>query len=101
MYEKLQEDSAYTEVTHETLVDNLKDELCRVTCNSQDEHYLEVEDVKKNIDKEFYLDVKEEHFEGREKISEREDVCKTKKEIGQEMETEPVDSDLLCRMFDA
>ena len=31
MCEKLQEDSSHTEVMHETLVENLKDELCRVT----------------------------------------------------------------------
>ena len=60
----IKEDSVYTEVMCETLVDNLKDEICRVTHNSRDENYLEVEDVKKNIEKEFYLDVREEYFEG-------------------------------------
>ena len=62
--------------------------------------YLEVEDIKKKIDKEFYLDIKEEYFEGREKIRKREDFYEMKKKIGQEIETEPVNSDLLCRMFD-
>ena len=62
--------------------------------------YLEVEDIKKKIDKEFYLDIKEEYFEGREKIRKREDVYEMKKKIGQEIEIEPVNSDLLCRMFD-
>ena len=62
---------------------------------------MEVEDIKKNIDKEYYLDTKEECFEGREKIIEREDVFEMKNKIGQEMETEPVNNDLLCRMFDS
>ena len=60
MYDKLQEDSVFTEFMHEELVDNLKDELCRVMCNGQDEHYLEVEDIKNKIDKELYLDIREE-----------------------------------------
>ena len=55
MHEKLQEDSVHTEVMHETLVDNLKDDLCRATRNSQDEHCLEVEDTKKNIDTFFWI----------------------------------------------
>ena len=53
------------------LVEDLKDELCRVMCNSQEECYLEVEDIKNNIGKEFYLEIKEEYFEGREKIRKR------------------------------
>ena len=68
MYEKLKEDSVYTKVMCETLVDNLKDEICRVMCNSKNDYYLKVEDIMKNIEKEFYLDVREENFEGREKI---------------------------------
>ena len=100
MHEKLQEDDVCTEAIHEMLVDNLKQELCRVTPNSQDECYLEVEDIKNNIDKEFYLDIKEEHFEGREKVCKREDAYEMKNKIGQEIETEPVNSDLLCRIFD-
>ena len=63
MCEKSQEDSVCTEVIHEVLVDNLKDELCRATRNSQDECCLEVEDTKNKIDKEFYLDIREECFE--------------------------------------
>ena len=67
MCEKLQEDSIFIRVTHEELVDNLKNELCRSTHNSRDECYLEPEDKKNKIDKEFYLDTREECFEGREK----------------------------------
>ena len=66
---------------HEELIDNLKDELCRVTCNSQDECYLEVDGTKNKIDKEFYLDIREEFFEGREKnvgVKEIEAVMSTK-----------------------
>ena len=48
MHEKLKEDSICTEVVHEMLVNNLKDELCRAMHDSPDEHYLEVEDVKKH-----------------------------------------------------
>ena len=50
-HEEIKEDSVCTEVTCKMLVDNLKDELCRITCNSRDENCLEVEDTKKNIEK--------------------------------------------------
>ena len=70
MYEKLQEDSVCAEVTQDFLVQNLKDELCRVTCNSQDEFCLEVEDMKEKIDKEFCLEIRQECFEEREKNGE-------------------------------
>ena len=63
MHEKLQKDSVHTEVVHEVLVKNLDDELCRVTHNSQEECYLEVEDMKETIDKEFYLEIREKCFE--------------------------------------
>ena len=72
MCEKLLENSIRTEVMHEMLVDHLKDELCKATHNSQDKCYLEVEAAKNNIDKDFYLDSKEEHFKGRENIRKRE-----------------------------
>ena len=44
---KLKEDSVCAEAMHEMSVDNLKDELCRVTRNSKDESCLEVEDTIK------------------------------------------------------
>ena len=46
------------EVTYEMLVDELKEELCRVTHNSQDECCLEVEDAKKQIEEEFDMEDK-------------------------------------------
>ena len=62
MHEKLKVDSTHTEVTCKKLVNNLKDELFRVTHNSEDECCLEVEDANKNTEKEFCLDVREGHF---------------------------------------
>ena len=48
-------------------------------CNSKDENYFEVEDVMKNIKKEFYLDVREECFEGREKIVKAKEIVEVMK----------------------
>ena len=79
VYEKLKEDSVYTKVMYEMLVDNLKDELFRVMHNCKDDYYLEVEDIMKNIDKEFYLDVKEEYFEGLEKIVKAKEIAEVMK----------------------
>ena len=64
MHEKLKEDSIYAEETCEVLVENLKDEHCRATHNRKDGHCLEVEDSMKNVEKEFYFDVREENFKG-------------------------------------
>ena len=86
MCENLQKDSIYTEVRHETLLENLKDELFRVMHDNEDEDCLEVEDTMKNIEKEFYLDVREEYFEGRKKIVEAKEiveVMKTKEREGE------------------
>ena len=74
MHKKIKEDSACAEAMHKTLMDNLKEELCRVTHNSKDECYLEVEDTMKNIELEFYVDVREDGFEGREKIAETKEI---------------------------
>ena len=49
--EKLKENSTHMEVTCEMLVDELKEELYRATCNSQEECYLKVNDVQKQIEK--------------------------------------------------
>ena len=51
MRKKLKEDRVCAEAMHDVLVDNLKDDLCRVTHNSKDEVYLAVEDTMKNIEK--------------------------------------------------
>ena len=51
MHEKLKEDSTHTELMCEVLVESMKDNRFRTIHNSQDECYLEVEDVKKNVEK--------------------------------------------------
>ena len=79
MHEKLKEDSTHSEVMCETLVEKLKDEFCRAMCNSKDEHYSEFEDTMKNIEKEFYLDVREEYFEGLEQIVEAKEIIEVMK----------------------
>ena len=56
------------EVMCTMLVDKLKEELCRVTCNSQDDCYLEVTDMQKQIEREFDVEDREEFYEGREKF---------------------------------
>ena len=63
MYEKCQEDSAYAEVQCELLVDELKDKLCSIRHESQYEYYLDFEEIKNEIGKEFFLDIREEYFE--------------------------------------
>ena len=70
MCENLQKDSVCTKVRHEALVESLKEELCRAMHNCEDEHHLEVEVMMKNVEKEFYLDFREELFEGRKKVAE-------------------------------
>ena len=62
MYENFQEDSTYVEVQYELLVDELKDELCRSRYESQDEHYLDVEEIRNEIDRECFEDIREEYF---------------------------------------
>ena len=47
---------------------NWKKELCRVTCNSQDECCLEVEDMHKQIEEEFEMEDRDKFYEGREKF---------------------------------
>ena len=53
MHEKLQDGSAYVEAQHELLVDDSKDEICRIKYESQDECYLDVEEMRKEVDKDF------------------------------------------------
>ena len=61
---KTQENSRCTEVTCETLVSELKDELCRVTCNIQEEEHLEVDDVHEQTEDEFDMEAIEDCYEG-------------------------------------
>ena len=61
MYEELQEESAHVEVEYELLVDELKDELCRIRHESQVECYLDVDEIRYEIDKEFVEDIREVH----------------------------------------
>ena len=86
MREKLQEGSTCAEVARRALVGNLKDELYRVACGSQDEHHLEVEDTKNKPDSEFHLSIREECFKRREKKVEAKKVeaLMSKKERGKE-----------------
>ena len=51
MHKKLQDESTYVEAQHELLVDDSKDELFRIKHESQDECYLDVEEIRKEIDK--------------------------------------------------
>ena len=51
------------EIRHDALVEQLKEELCGVIFMHQEEEYLEVEEMKKEIDKEFALDIRDEHFD--------------------------------------
>ena len=85
-YENSQEKSTHIEATHETLVSELKDELCRATCDSPEEHYLEVDDTQKQTEEEFEMEDTEEFHEGREN-------CVQVKEIAEEMKNKARDSE--------
>ena len=71
---------------HEVLVAELKDELCRVTHNSQDEGYLEIDDMQKQIEEEFEMEDREDFYEGRDKFIQV-------KEIAEEMKKKARDSE--------
>jgi len=58
--EKLRENSTKIEAMHETLVSELKDELCRVTHNIEEEGYLEVYCTQKQIEEEFDIEIPDE-----------------------------------------
>ena len=110
MYEKLQKDSVHTEVRCEVLVDNSKDELCSFMCNSQEECYLDIDEIKNKIDKDFFLDIREEYFEGSETNVEFEETEEEEKHIDKlkdpsehekiEEEFEYDNEDVMYRMFD-
>ena len=54
----MQKKSACIEVRYEVLVDKLKDELCKIICEQQEEAFLEVEDIEKKTNEEFKLDTR-------------------------------------------
>ena len=84
--EKLQKNSTCIEVMHETLVSELKDEMCRVMYNSKEENYLEVDDMQKQIEENFEMEDTEEFYEGRDKFIQV-------KEIVEEMKKKARDSE--------
>ena len=51
------------EARHEILVEQLKDKSCEVRFEIQEESCFEVEDIDDDINEDFKLDVKEEHFD--------------------------------------
>ena len=88
MYEKLKEDSTYVEVQYELLVDEFKDELYRIRYESQDECYLDVEEIRKEIDKEFLKDVRDAYVEKHKNVKLKEIKEEEKYEIDKEKEFE-------------
>ena len=50
----------HEEARNDALVEKLKDELCRVIFMHQEEEYLEVKDIRKEIDEKFALDIRNE-----------------------------------------
>ena len=73
---KVQQNSNHMEAMCEMLVDELKEELCRVTCNSQDECFLEVEDTQKQIEEEFDVEDRDEFYEGLERFIQVREIVK-------------------------
>lgn len=92
MCEISQEDSVCIEAWYKVFADKLKEALCRIRLESQDECQLEVKEIKNEIDKEFVLDAREEYFEGRE-------LTVSLNEIEEE-EMKDDDEDLISRMSD-
>ena len=99
---KTQDNSRFTEVMHETVVSELKDELRRVTHNSQEEAHLEVDDMHEQIEDEFDIEAIEDCYEGdfiqmkeiaeelkkKAKDREEEEECKVELEREEEIEIE-------------
>ena len=112
MHETLRDESTCVEVQHELLVDKSKDELCRIKHESQDEWYLDVDKIRKEIDKELVENARDECFEKHMNLKLKEIEKEEKHEIGdeKEVENEEVDNcdeqseveseDLLCKLFD-
>ena len=55
------------------LVDKLNGKICRDIFMNQEEEYLEVEDIRKEVDREFILDIREEDLVEIEEESESEE----------------------------
>ena len=70
----------YLETRHDSLVQQLKDEIWRVIFILQKEEHLETEDIRKEIDDEFSLDIINEYFERGEEIEKILDHDKSKKD---------------------
>ena len=93
---KTQDNSRLAEAMCETLVSELKDELYRVTCNSQEEAGLEVDGVHKQVEDEFdvedtedahegdFIQVKEVTEEFKKKVKDREEEEECKVELERE-----------------
>ena len=62
-YDLLQMKSTHIEVRYEVLVEQLKDKLCKVMYEQQEESCFEVEDIENKINDEFKLDVTKEFFD--------------------------------------
>ena len=71
---------------HETLVAELKDELCRAACNSKDEGYLEFDDTQKQIEEEFEIEDREEFYEGRDKFAQVKEIAEEMKKKARDEE---------------
>ena len=83
-HSKSNKKSTHVEARHEMLVEESKEELCRVTFMHQEEEFSNSEETRKDIDDESTC-MRNEYFD-ESKVA--------RKEL--EYETE----DLLCRMFD-
>ena len=57
-YDKLNKKSMHVETPYDILVEQLKEQLCRVISLHQDEECLKVEEIRKDIDNEFALDIR-------------------------------------------
>ena len=58
-HDRLERKSVHVEVPREELVQKLKDELCSVVYNNQEEACLEVEGTREEIDDEFASDIRD------------------------------------------
>ena len=62
-HDTLQNRSAHVEVRHKVLIDQLKDESCRVVFVNQEEECFEVEEIMSKINEEHKTCIKEEYFD--------------------------------------
>ena len=61
--DSLQKKSIRVDLRHEVLVEQLKDELCKVAHEKQEEACFEVEDTENKINEKFKLDDRKEYFD--------------------------------------